>query len=137
MGYYTLDFYSNFNEGNGVYSGDIDCSASGLTSENLVQFTPLLEIHGNFSLASNALINMDELIRLKKVTQTVDIHNNINLTNIFGLSNVVGNSGQILRIDDTGQYINKADISKNFCLSNWNLYNGLINISDDKEKICY
>ncbi len=79
---------------------------------------------------------MNGVIRVKKVTGSIGISNNNNLSDIHGLSNIAGTSNQKLIIDDASQYDVKADSTKDFCTSSWDVYVGTDNISDDLEVAC-
>ncbi|MEA3434529.1 MAG: hypothetical protein U9R13_08080, partial [Campylobacterota bacterium] len=80
--------------------------------------------------------NLDGLIRVKRVTGSVSISSNQNLSDIYGLSNIAGNSNQKLIIDDTDQYDIRADSSKNFCATSWDIYDDVTNIANDMGKVC-
>jgi len=134
----SFDFYQNYSEAEGKYSGNLNCENSDLNSSALEDFDALLEVEGDFLLSSNMLTNLDGLIKLRSVSKTFSIYNNPNLIDIYGISNVgMAGSSQILRIDPANQYTHKADIAKDFCQSSWNVYEGTSNISDDKSAICF
>lgn len=129
-------FYATFDDTTGIFDGSIDCSGSNLGDAELQSFKVLLGINGDFSLAQNALTNLDGIIRLQTVNGTMRIDGNPNLNNIFGLSNIEGTDGQTLVIDDSGQYSTKADPSASFCSVTWDLYNSIGNIADDMQQVC-
>ena len=130
----SLTFYSNFVEASGTYNGNIICTA--LEDDEMVDFTGLLEVNGDFAIEDSNLTTVDELIRLKSVTGTLSIRNNTELIDIYGLSNVLGIDGEKLMIDDTNQYDVKADETLDFCLTNWDIYDSTSNIVNDMDKVC-
>jgi len=127
-------FYNSFAEDSGIYNGDIKCQS--VTDEEMIDFAGLIEVHGSFAIEDSNITTVDELIRLKKVTGTLSIWNNPSLRDVDGISNILGVDNQKLIIDDTDQYDVKADNTKDFCMTNWDLYNGLTNIANDMGKIC-
>ena len=126
-------FYNSFAEDTGIYVGDISCH--GVTDSELVGFKALLEVIGNFEIKKSSITTLDELIRLRKVTGTLSIEDNPILIDINGLSNILGVDGHKLIID-TNQYNSKADTTKDFCLTKWDLYDGTTNIENDMSKVC-
>jgi len=130
----SLTFYNNFVEASGVYNGDISCGA--VEDAEMIGFSGLLEVNGNFAIEDSNITSLDELIRLKSVTGTLSIQNNTELIDIGGLSNVLGVANKKLTIDDTDQYDVKADNTKDFCATNWDIYAGVNNISNDMTKVC-
>ena len=127
-------FYNSFAEDSGIYNGDIKCQS--LTDSDMTDFAGLFEVHGSFVLEESSITTLDELIRLKKVTGTLSIWHNADLSDIDGLSNVLGVANQKLIIDDTEQYDIKADNTKDFCATRWNIYDGAGNIVNDMSKVC-
>lgn len=130
----SATFYSNFADGPGIYSGSIKCQ--GLRDEEMIDFEGLFEVYGDFMIENSNITRVDELIRLKNVTGTLSIWNNTALNNIDGISNILGVDNQKLIIDDTDQYNVKADNSKGFCTTSWDIYDGTINIINDMAKVC-
>ncbi len=130
----SITFYSNFTDDSGIYNGNIKCQ--GLMDEEMTDFEGLLEVNGNFRIEDSNIINLDGLMRVKRVTGSVSISGNQNLSDIYGLSNIAGNSNQKLIIDDTNQYDVKADSSKDFCTTSWDIYDGVTNIANDMSKVC-
>ncbi len=129
-------FYENFDESTGTYEGSIDCSNSELDNDALQIFKVLMNVSGNFSIANNLLSNLDGIIRLESVGGLLRIDGNTNLVNVSGLNNIQGSFGQILIIDDTGQYSTKADAASPFCSVTWDLFSGTSNIDNDMQKVC-
>ncbi len=127
-------FYSNFDETNQVYEGDIRCQ--GIQENEMKYFQPLLEVHGDFIIENSDITTLDELIRIKKVTKTLSIQNNKKLTNIYGLSNIKGNDWSRLIVDDTSKYEVKADSNLNFCKTKWDIYKNNTNIPDNMGSLC-
>ena len=127
-------FYGNFTDDSGIYNGSINCQE--LTDEDMIDFSGLLEVHGSFAIEDSSITTVDELIRLKSVTGTLSIQNNTELIDIDGLSNILGGDNQKLVIDDTNQYDIKVDNTKEFCITNWDLYDREMNIGDDMGKVC-
>jgi len=99
-------------------------------------FAGLLEVKGNFAIEDSNITTVDNLIRLQKVTGSLSIQRNPNLTNIHGLSNIAGTERQKLIIDNPSQYTIKADETKEFCQSRWNIYIGSVNSDDDMAVAC-
>ncbi len=131
----SLLFYNSYAEDSSIYNGDIKCQ--NLSDEEMKGFKALLEVHGNFAIEASNITSLDELIRLKNVSKTLSIWNNSNLRNINGISNIQGIENQKLIINDINQYEIKADNTKAFCVTIWNVYNGENNIADDMNKVCY
>ena len=130
----SLTFYTNFTEATSVYTGSIACTH--VLDNEMSNFVGLLEVEGDFAIEDSNITTMDELIRLKKVTGVLSIQKNLNLTNIHGLSNVFGIDGEKLIIDDASQYDVRADETLGFCSTNWDIYTGTINSTDDMSEIC-
>jgi hypothetical protein len=130
----STTFYSNFADDSGIYNGNIKCQE--LTDEEMIGFKGLLEVHGNFAIEQSSVTTLDELIRLKNVTGTLSIWHNENLNDINGLANVLGVDNQKLIIDDTDQYDVKADSTKDFCATGWDIYDDTSNIENDMAKVC-
>jgi hypothetical protein len=130
----STTFYSNFADDSGSYNGNIKCQE--LIDEEMTDFEGLLEVNGNFRIEDSNITNLDGLIRVKRVTGSVSISNNQNLSDIYGLSNIAGNSNQKLIIDDTDQYDVRADSSKDFCATSWDIYDSVTNIANNMGKVC-
>ena len=130
----SLTFYNSFAEDSGIYNGSIRCR--GVTDEEMNNLEGLLEVNGNFMLEDSEVTTLDGLIRLKSVTGDLSIQNNTELTDINGVSNVRGFSDKKLIIDDLNQYDVKADSTKAFCSTAWDIYDGVNNIGDDMGKVC-
>ena len=130
----STTFYNNFADDSGIYNGNIKCQS--VSDEELIGFAGLFEVHGNFTIKDSDITTLDELIRLKNVTGTLSIQNNTKLIDIDGISNALGVDGQKLIIDDTNQYDIKADNSKDFCATIWNIYDGETHIVNDMSKVC-
>ena len=130
----SLSFYSNYVVDGGIYTGNITCT--NLIDTDMNRFGALLEVNGSLTIENSEITNLDGLYRLKKVTNNVSIWNNSNLTNIQGLSNTLGIANQKLTIDSPYQYEIKADGTKEFCNTQWNLYEGLNDIPNDMRTLC-
>ena len=104
--------------------------------DEMDSFAGLAEINSSFAIEESNITTLDGLVPLQSVTGVFSIQNNSELTDIYGLSNVLGTDGQKLIIDDTGQYDIKADKILDFCSTQWDMYAGKSNISNDMSKVC-
>ncbi|MEJ2497605.1 MAG: hypothetical protein P8Y43_09095, partial [Sulfurovaceae bacterium] len=127
-------FYNKFADDSGIYNGSIQCY--DVTEDELDDFAALLEVNGDFSLNNSSATTLNGLVRLKSVTGNLSIEDNAALIDISGLSNVQGVSGKKLIIDDASQYQIKADSTKPFCSTSWNIYQGTENVIDDLSLVC-
>jgi len=131
---WSEEFYDKFTEVSGRYNGDIECLK--MEDDEMDSFAGLAEVNGSFSIEESNISSLDGLVPLQSVTGTLSIQNNSELTDIYGLSNVLGTDGQKLIIDDTEQYEIKADKTRDFCSTQWDMYAGDSNISNDMTKVC-
>lgn len=92
-------------------------------------------IGGSFDISKNALTNLDSIVNLTDLGGSFYMENNPLLMNISGASNIEGIAGNRLSID-LEQYGIKADNTKSFCATSWDIYNDSTDIVDDMSVVC-